>query len=203
MPWVLLLLVGSGFSALVYQTAWQRMFRLVFGASTAASAAVLAVFLGGLGVGAALLGKRAEASDRPLRLYGTLELGVALSAALSPLLIDLFSRIYFALGGSLWLGRAGATIVRLIVAALVMGPATMLMGGTLPAAARAVETAEDEPRRRVALAYSANGVGAVVGALLATFILFEQIGTRAALYTACVVNVAVGAAARRIGAPKA
>ena len=54
------LLFGSGFSALVYQTAWQRMFRLTFGASTAASAAVLAVFLGGLGLGGLLLGKQVE-----------------------------------------------------------------------------------------------------------------------------------------------
>src|SRR5205814_9722922 len=80
------LLWGSGFCALFYQTAWQRMFRLVFGASTAASAAVLAVFLGGLGVGGLVIGARAERHDRPLYLYGNLELGVALAAAVSPLL---------------------------------------------------------------------------------------------------------------------
>ena len=45
------LLFGSGLAALVYQTAWQRMLGLVYGASTAASAAVLAIFLGGLGLG--------------------------------------------------------------------------------------------------------------------------------------------------------
>jgi len=36
------LLFGSGFCALVYQICWLREFRLVFGASTAAS--VLAIF---------------------------------------------------------------------------------------------------------------------------------------------------------------
>ena len=46
-----LLLFGSGFCALVYQTAWLREFRLIFGASTAASAAVLGVFMAGLGFG--------------------------------------------------------------------------------------------------------------------------------------------------------
>ena len=45
------LLFGSGLCALVYQVVWLREFRLVFGASTSASAAVLAVFLGGLGAG--------------------------------------------------------------------------------------------------------------------------------------------------------
>ena len=53
---IALLLFGSGACALVYQTAWLREFRLIFGASTAASAAVLAIFMGGLGLGSLLLG---------------------------------------------------------------------------------------------------------------------------------------------------
>ncbi len=59
---------------MVYQTNWQRMFRLVFGASTSASAAVLAIFLGGLGVGAAVLSKRVEQSAQQLKFYGALEI---------------------------------------------------------------------------------------------------------------------------------
>ena len=42
------LLFGSGFCALVYQIGWLRDFRLIFGSSTSASAAVLAIFIGGL-----------------------------------------------------------------------------------------------------------------------------------------------------------
>jgi spermidine synthase len=50
------LMLGSGFCALVYQTVWMRQFRLIFGASTLATAAVLAIFMAGLGLGSALLG---------------------------------------------------------------------------------------------------------------------------------------------------
>ena len=50
------LIFGSGLSALLYQTTWLREFRLIFGNSTAASAAVLGIFMGGLGLGSALLG---------------------------------------------------------------------------------------------------------------------------------------------------
>ena len=57
---VALCLFFSGLCALIYQTAWLREFRLIFGASTAASAAVLAIFMGGLGVGGLTLGKRVE-----------------------------------------------------------------------------------------------------------------------------------------------
>jgi hypothetical protein len=78
---VSLLLFGSGMCALVYQTVWLREFRLIFGTSTAASAAVLSIFMGGLGVGGIILGARADNSARPLRFYARLELLIAVSAA--------------------------------------------------------------------------------------------------------------------------
>src|SRR5436189_6216027 len=92
------LLFGSGFCALIYQMVWLRQFRLIFGASTFATAAVLAIFMGGLGVGSAILGKRADAHPRPLVFYGNLELLIALSAALSPVLLWIVAKIYFAIG---------------------------------------------------------------------------------------------------------
>src|SRR5882724_8346356 len=104
------LLFGSGFCALVYQVGWLREFRLIFGASTAASAAVLAIFIGGLGIGGLLLGPRADRHPRPLILYSTLEAIVAVFAALIPLLIVLARSIYLASGGSLRLGLVAATV---------------------------------------------------------------------------------------------
>src|SRR6266436_6502114 len=108
------LLFGSGYCALVYQVAWLREFRLIFGASTAASAAVLAIFIGGLGIGGLLLGPRADRHPRPLLLYSTLEAVVALFAASSPFLIVLARSIYLASGGSMRLGLVAATVERLI-----------------------------------------------------------------------------------------
>src|SRR5438874_2625797 len=77
----------SGACALTYETVWLRELRLIFGSSTFASAAVTAIFIGGLGLGAALLGRRADGHPAPLRLYGNLELLVAASAAATPLLL--------------------------------------------------------------------------------------------------------------------
>src|SRR5438874_11125475 len=81
------LLFGSGFCALVYQTAWLREFRLIFGASTAASAAVLGVFMAGLGFGGIVLGRYSETRANPLAFYGKFELFIAIFATLLLLLI--------------------------------------------------------------------------------------------------------------------
>ena len=73
-------------------------------------------------------------------------------------------------------------MVRLALSALVLGLPTPLMGGTLPAAVRAVEIAGDLRRRRAGLLYATNTLGAVLGALAATFALLELLGTRATIW---------------------
>src|SRR3954464_86596 len=101
------LLFCSGMCALIYQVAWLRELRLVFGASTAASAAVLAVFMGGLGAGGLgfgrpagagglFFGRHAAAALRPLRLYAMLELFIAGAAALTPMFVSVARWLYAA-----------------------------------------------------------------------------------------------------------
>ncbi|MEZ4269438.1 MAG: fused MFS/spermidine synthase [Myxococcota bacterium] len=192
---VALFLAGSGFAALVYQVVWMRELRLVFGASTAASSVVLALFMGGLGLGGLLLGRRADASPQPLRLYARLELGVALAAALSPFLIDAVRGMYLAAGGRTVLGLGGGTLFRLLLSAIVLGIPTFLMGGTLPAAVRSVERAGDLGRRTTARLYAANTAGAVSGAFIASFVALETVGTRGTLWAACLLNGLVAAGA--------
>ncbi len=190
------LLLLSGLCALIYQTVWMREIRLVFGASTSASAAVIGIFMGGLGVGGWLFGRRAERSANPLQLYAHLELAISAAAAASPFLVTAVRALYILSGGSQSLGGLGATVVRLLLTVLVLGPTTVLMGGTLPAAARAVESAGDASRRRVAVLFGLNTFGAVVGVAVSTFLLLEVFGNRGTLWLACGVNALVGLTAR-------
>ena len=186
------LVFSSGLCALVYQVAWLRELRLIFGASTPASAAVLAVFMGGLGFGGLLLGRRVEASAEPLAFYGKLEIGAALFAGLSPLLLVAARHLYLATGGSSTLGLAGSTLVRLALTALVLGVPTLLMGGTLPAIGRAVTAADDRGRRSLGWMYGFNTLGAVTGTALTTFLLLETLGQRKSLLIAALLNLLVG-----------
>src|SRR5687767_8455530 len=109
-------LFGSGFCALVYQVAWQREFRLIFGASTASSAAVLAIFMGSLGAGGWVLGRMVDRRQHPWRFYARLEALVAILAALTPPLLWAARWLYLELGGTTVLGMAGGTILRLLLA---------------------------------------------------------------------------------------
>lgn len=83
------LLFCSGACSLIYQVAWLREFRLVFGGTTVAASVVLAVFMGGLALGNALLGQRTDRHGNPLMFYAKLELSIALASALTPFLITL------------------------------------------------------------------------------------------------------------------
>jgi len=190
------LLFGSGLTALIYQVVWFREFRLIFGASTASTSAVLAVFMGGLGVGGILFGPIADRSKKPLTLYANLELAIALLAAATPFLVAGARWAYTGLGGSFVLGGFLATIIRLLLSVLILGIPAVLMGGTLPAAARAVATSGDKRRQSLAILYGINTIGAVTGTVIATFVLLEVYGAKNTLWMAAFVNALVGLTAR-------
>ncbi|MDP8999431.1 MAG: hypothetical protein M3O46_04905, partial [Myxococcota bacterium] len=163
-----------------------------------ASAAVVACFVGGLGAGGLVFGKRADAHPRPLGMYSMLEAGIAASAAVSPLLLFVVRQAYIGVGGTHVLGVVGGSVVRLLLAAIVFAVPTLLMAGTLPAVASAVESKQDRGRRSVAVLYGVNTLGAVTGCMLSTFVLFETYGTRITLWIACLVNAIVALAARSL-----
>ena len=166
-PFLTALLFCSGGCALVYQMMWLREFRLIFGSSTPATAAVLAIFMGGLGLGAAWFGQRVELSPNSLRLYGRLELGVAVAAAITPWLLVLTRALYVKTGGVLALGSGVAAVVHVLLAVLVLGIPCTLMGGTLPAAVKWVETDADVQRGAMGALYGGNTLGALTGVVAA------------------------------------
>ncbi len=158
----------SGACGLVYQMAWLREFRLVFGGATPATAAVLAIFMGGLGAGSAFFGRKADAAAKPLRLYGLLEAGVGLSALLTPLLLAGVRALYLRTGGIVALGLVPATLLQLLLATFVLAAPCLLMGGSLPAALKWVETEQDRQRGMLGVLYGVNTLGAVAGVLAGT-----------------------------------
>ena len=81
---VLVCFFFSGFAGLLYETAWTREFSFVFGTSNLAVATVLAAYMGGLSLGAAIAARFMHRIRRPVLVYGLLELGIAASALAVP-----------------------------------------------------------------------------------------------------------------------
>jgi predicted membrane-bound spermidine synthase len=193
--YIIPLIFLSGFCALAYQVSWFREFRLVFGNSTAAHGTVIAIFMGGLGLGGLFFGRFVDRSRRPFFIYGLLETVIAISALLTPFLVAWIGKLYIATGGVMATGPIFATSIRLGFALAVLGIPTFLMGGTLPALAAALESRQDRGRRTVALAYGLNTLGGVIGVLLATFFLLEAFGNRQTIWLAGGMNLLVGCGA--------
>src|SRR6266508_3832164 len=152
---VLALFVASGAAGLVYQVVWSRELVLVFGNTTQAVATIVTAFMAGLGFGSLVGGRLADTSARPLRLYGAVELAVAVLAGL-----------YRGLWPSLVEHPVQLTAVRCSLALAAVAPATFLMGMTLPLLTRHLVRTLDEAGARLGELYAANTAGAMAGTLL-------------------------------------
>ena len=173
----LLLFFTSGACGLIYEVAWQRMLCLVFGNSTFATSTVLAAFMGGMALGSFALGKLSEKARNPARLFAYLEMGIGIWALAMPSLLASASSFHSALYRSLVSHYFLLNISRFAVCFLILAVPTALMGGTLPALARALTGGE--VGRSVGLLYGLNTLG---------------IGTEATITLAASFSLAVGLA---------
>lgn len=188
--------VLSGLAALVYQTAWTRQFALVFGTSELAVATVLAAYMAGLALGAALVERWLPRVRRPVLTYAILELGIAISAVLLvPLCIWLSNTLLQAFFGGQPAppssDQVGTSLFYLLGAFAALVLPTTLMGATLPLLARHAVQDERQIGRRIGLLYAANTAGAVGGALLTAFILLPLLGLNLTVWTAAALNTLV------------
>jgi len=185
-PW-LLLFAGSGCAALIYEIVWFQLLQLVIGSSAVSLGLLLTAYMGGLCLGSAALPRLVSARHHPMRVYAFLELGVAAFGIIALFGVPLVSRIY--VSGASLTGLAGL-VLRGAVCAFCLLPPTFLMGASLPAISRWVETT---PRgvSWLGLLYSANVAGAVTGCVLAGFYLLRLHDMALATYVAAAINIGV------------
>lgn len=189
---IYLLFFLSGAAGLMYETLWLRRLALDFGATAPATATILAIFLGGLGLGALLFGRFSRRLQRPLRWYGLIELAVACCGLLSPWLLTQTGRIFLN-GPATWeLSPMIAMFFRALLVIPALLPAAVLMGGTLPILTRALTTDPQQFSRRVGHLYGWNTAGAVAGIFLTLYILLPGLGVTTSIELAAGVNVLVG-----------
>jgi spermidine synthase len=186
LPVLLLLFVGSGCAALIYEIVWFQLLELVIGSSAVSLGVLLGTFMGGMCLGSLLLPRFVSARRHPLFVYAVIELGIGVCGFLVLSGMPLVSRIYSATVGH---GMPGV-FLRAAVCALFLLPPTLLMGASLPAIARWVETT---PRgvSWLGFFYGGNTAGAVFGCLLAGFYLLRVYDMPTATFVAISINAAV------------
>jgi spermidine synthase len=182
------LLFVSGAVALVYEIVWQRQFALLFGSAAPATAAVLAGYFAGLGVGALVVGRFAARWSRPLRVYALLEICVGLGALLVTPLLSGFELAYPWLFEALSGHPASSTAVRTAVVFAVVLIPTFCMGGTLPLIGQWVDRGCQQLGITVGWFYLINTVGAGLGALAVPFVFLPQLGLAKTIWVCASAN---------------
>jgi spermidine synthase len=175
-----LLLFLSGLAALICQVLWIKQLTLVVGIDVYAVTAGVSAFFAGLAIGGLLLGRVADRSARPLHLYAALECGVAILAVATTLALSqagpLFAKV-----------EATSPLMAWAMVFPLVGLPAVLMGGTLPALTRFAASQREDVGRVGGGLYAANTAGAVVGALLASFIVIPAVGIRGSALVAAAI----------------
>ena len=191
LPALLVLFIGSGIAALVYEVVWFQLLELVIGSSAISLGVLLATYMGGMCAGSLLLPRlRSERTIDPLRLYALLESAIAVCGLLVLAVVPLVSGLYSAVAGH----GALAIVVRAVVCVICLLPPTILMGATLPAASRYAESTPTGVKW-IGFLYGGNTAGAVFGSVLAGFYLLRVYDLTVATLAAVAINLVVAGAA--------
>ncbi len=188
---LVLVYLVSGVCSLIDEVVWIRLLKLIIGNTVYASSIVVSVFMGGLAIGAALMGRLCERFEKPLRTYALIELAITVSVLLSPAALGWADAFYVWLWRSFQPGPSVLIFWQALLSALILLVPTVLMGSTLPLLARFVTSVERETGPLVGRLYALNMLGAAMGTFLAGFVLIRTVGVMGTLRTAALLNVGV------------
>lgn len=209
---VIYLVVGgfafSGASAMILEVTWTRALVQIFGNSTYAFTTMLACFLLGLAVGAAVAGRFIDRSPHPVWVFALLQGVVGTWAAVATPLVewlpDVFLRTFSGLGGAqatashLFLGLQAA---QFLICCALMLPATLALGAIFPTVSRIYSARARGISSGVGFPYAINTVGTVIGAVAGGFVLLPRIGIEMSVLVAAALNLLVCAGAASAARP--
>lgn len=195
-PAALLVFALSGCSGLIYQSVWSQYLGLYLGHAAYAQSLVLAIFMGGMAIGAWWASRRSTGWRNLLRAYAIIELVIGVAALLfHPIYVALTDAAYSSIFPSLH-GAFTVQAFKWGSGALLILPQAILLGMTFPLMSSGL-------MRRLRVGdgailgglYFSNSMGAAFGALFATFILLPWIGMPGAMQFGAVLNIVVALAA--------
>ena len=175
--------VGSGLAALIYEIVWFQLLEFVIGSTAVSLAVLLGTFMGGMCLGSLAFARIIPASFHPLRVYAAMEFGIGVIAILVLYFLPTPADLYASIGGQ---GFTGILFRALLCAVFLLTP-TVLMGATLPCAARWIDSTP-KGVSWLGIFYTGNLGGAVFGCLLAGFYLLRLYDMATATFVAAAIN---------------
>ncbi|GHD64170.1 fused MFS/spermidine synthase [Jeongeupia chitinilytica] len=188
---VTLLFVMSGFAGLMYEVVFSKSLALIFGSMSVAVYTVLAIYMGGMALGAWLGGEFAERCRKPLLWYAGCELLVGLYCIATPFIFDLIQGVYVNWAVGLPPDASVLVFYRVVLGGGVLLFPTVLMGMTLPLLLSYCRAAKLPLGNSVATLYGANTIGAAFGALLAGYCIIPVVGVDGTIGLAAALNLLV------------
>lgn len=184
----------SGMTALIYEIVWMRLISRIIGGAPFAVSTILVVFMGGLGIGSWLAGRKVDAiaHNRLIRIYGLLELGIGLYALCVPFLLWLIKWVYLSSYDRLFEYTLFYNLLIFAGALAVLCIPAICMGATLPILCRFYVKSLDELGTYSGRLYGLNTIGGAAGSLICGFWLIAALGVYGSMLLAVFVNLAIG-----------
>ena len=194
-PIVLLIFTASGFAGLIYESVWSHYLKLFLGHAAYAQTLVLAIFMGGMALGAAWCSRISARWRDLLFAYAIIEALIGLAAlafhpAFNAVTEYAFAHIIPAIGNP-----AGVQAFKWTLGAALILPQSVLLGMTFPLlTAGVVRLRPDRSGHAIAMLYFTNSLGAGVGVLASGFYFIPAAGLPGTLIASGIINLAVAAA---------
>lgn len=185
-----LLFALSGFSGLIYESIWSQYLKLFLGSAAYAQSLVLAIFMGGMAIGAWVIGKRSKNWRNPLRAYALIEAVIGIMGLMFHQIFEISTSYAYSSLFPAWLNPGWIILSKWALASLLILPQSILLGTTFPLMAAAIlRFTKKESGRAISTLYFANSLGAAFGVLVSGFWLIKYVGLPGTLATAGAINV--------------
>lgn len=185
-PTVLVLIFCTGAAAMMNQVVWQRYLSRLLGCDAAATAVVLAAFLGGLSLGYWAFGRLARRVAKPFRAYALAEGFIGLWSLAFP---SIFAMVESASAGLSLTSPLELAAQGFGLAVALIGPPTVCMGATAPLLTQALSRDLEASGPIHAKVYGINTAGAFLGAVAAGYVLTPELGLTNTLRLAACLNL--------------
>jgi spermidine synthase len=182
----------SGCAGLIYQSVWAQYLGLFLGHAAYAQSLVLAIFMGGMAIGAWWASVRAMRWTNLLRAYAWIELSIGIAAAIFHPIYVAATRIAYDDVFPALADGAASSVFKWFLAALLILPQAIALGATFPLMSTGLMRRLNTGNGAIVSGlYFTNSIGAAMGALVSTFVLLPAFGLPGAMEFGAVLNIIV------------